>query len=201
MPLGKNLNMNGWELHCYGSNLETIIGGTWIPFNYYRHDHTSLCCDIKLRSWLSINERGPTEVSGSMSQRHRMLESLPYQPQGHFDVFPSGKEITFLWFCWSSSLCTGTQTQNILLLIWNILISKEQQNTSCSVQTNIRTFVQMPGPSETFTFSTFEKAHLRRHLFLTQKGTDYFRTLVTNVSLCLYSDLEQKLVYEVYFFS
>lgn len=59
----------------------------------------------------------------------------------------------------------------------------------------------MPGPSETFTFSTFEKAHLRRHLFLTQKGTDYFRTLVTNVSLCLYSDLEQKLVYEVYFFS
>lgn len=112
MPLGKNLNMNGWELHCYGSNLETIIGGTWIPFNYYRHDHTSLCCDIKLRSWLSINERGPTEVSGSMSQRHRMLESLPYQPQGHFDVFPSGKEITFLWFCWSSSLCTGTQTQN-----------------------------------------------------------------------------------------
>ena len=112
-----------------------------------------------------------------------------------------GKKSHFYDFAWVLLFVQVLKLKILLLLIWNILISKEQQNTSCSVQTNIRTFVQIPGPSETFTFSTFEKAHLRRHLFLTQKGTDYFRTLVTNVSLCLYSDLEQKLVYEVYFFS
>lgn len=56
----------------------------------------------------------------------------------------------------------------------------------------------MPGPSETFfTFSNFKKAHIRRHLFLTQKDTDYFRTFVTNVLVCPYPDLEKKMYFKL----